>query len=191
MTSPKNSPRVILGLMTYGPPSVSDARVTSVDEFRRHLDAFQSLGGTEIDTARIYMGGEQEKFTAEAGWRERGLSIATKSYPLPPGGPGSDNVRKDLETSLVDLGTDSVDIFYLHHADRSTPFQETLGEADKLYKEGKFKVLGLSNFAALEIAEVMLLCHHHGWVRPKIYQGVYNALSKFSVSLAQYRSDIN
>jgi aflatoxin B1 aldehyde reductase len=149
-----------------------------LDEFRRHLDLFKSLGYHEIDTARIYMHGEQEKFTASVGWKERGLSVATKSYPLSPGMHKAENVRTDLETSLKNLGTDSVDIFYLHHPDRGTPFGETLAEVNKMYHERKFDTLGLSNYSALEIAEVVMLCLHNGWVRPKIYQGVYNVLSK-------------
>lgn len=172
------APRVILGLMTYGPPS-NDTRVDSLDEFRRHLDTFKSLGYHEVDTARIYLGGEQEKFTSAAGWEERELTIATKSYPRQPGMHKPHIVRSDLETSLKDLGTDSVDIFYLHHPDRGTPFGETLVEVDKMYKEGKFKTLGLSNYSALEISEVVMLCIQNGWVRPKIYQGVYNVLSKW------------
>jgi aflatoxin B1 aldehyde reductase len=171
-------PRIILGLMTYGPPSAPDVRVDDLGEFRRHLDTFQSLGYNEIDTARIYVNGKQESFTAKAGLKDRGLSVATKSYPLSPGAHKAENIRKDLETSLKELGADTVDIFYLHHPDRSTPFGETLAEVDKMYKEGKFKMLGLSNFAALEIAEIVMLCLYNGWVRPKIYQGVYNVISK-------------
>jgi aflatoxin B1 aldehyde reductase len=176
------NPRVILGLMTYGPPS-ADARVDTVEEFGRHLDTFKSLGYREIDTARIYMQGAQEKFTAEVGWKQRGLSIGTKSYPLSPGMHKAQKVRGDLESSLKDLATDSVDIFYLHHPDRATPFGETLAEVDKMYKEGKFKTLGLSNYSAFEIAEVVMLCLHNGWVRPKIYPGVYNVLSKLHHNL--------
>ncbi|KAI5458185.1 NADP-dependent oxidoreductase domain-containing protein [Mariannaea sp. PMI_226] len=174
-----NSPRVILGLMTHGPASIPDARVTSIDEFQRQLDAFQNeFGGTEIDTARIYLGGEQESFTAQAGWKERGVQIATKSYPLAPGGHTAANLRKDLETSLAKLGTDCVDIFYLHSADRSVPYAETLEAANALYTEGKFRKLGLSNFSAYEIAEIVMLCDARGWVKPTIYQGIYNALTR-------------
>lgn len=177
MTSLK--PRVILGLMTYGPPEASaDNRVTTIEEFKQHLDAFQSHGYNELDTARIYSVYKQEAFTAQAGWKERGFKIATKSMPLVKGDHSAANLRKDLETSLSELGTDCVDIFYLHSADRTTPFTETLEAANELYKEGKFKQLGVSNFTAYEVAEIVMLCQHRGWVKPTIYQGVYNAISK-------------
>ncbi len=47
---------------------------------------------------------------------------------------------------------------------------------DKLHKAGKFKQLGLSNFTAFEVAEVVMTCKYNGWVRPTIYQGMYNCI---------------
>lgn len=165
--------------MTYGPDeALPDNRVTTVEEFKQHLDAFQKHGYNELDTARIYSMGKQEAFSAQAGWKEGGFKIATKSYPSVPGAHSAANLRNDLETSLAELGTDCVDIFYLHSADRTTPFTETLEAANELYQEGKFKQLGVSNFTAYEIAEVVMLCQARGWVKPTIYQGVYNAISK-------------
>ncbi|XMA13692.1 hypothetical protein WAI453_006483 [Rhynchosporium graminicola] len=51
-------------------------------------------------------------------------------------------------------------------------FAETLAAVDKLHKEGKFVRLGLSNFTAFEVAEVVLTCKFNNWVRPTIYQGI-------------------
>lgn len=50
-------PRVILGLMTFGPDPSAGARITSLDEYNRFLDYFQSQGYNEVDTARAYVGG--------------------------------------------------------------------------------------------------------------------------------------
>lgn len=47
---------------------------------------------------------------------------------------------------------------------------------DKLHKAGKFKRLGLSNFTAFEVAEIALTAKYNGWVRPSIYQGMYNVI---------------
>ncbi|KAK5239589.1 hypothetical protein LTR16_011733, partial [Cryomyces antarcticus] len=80
--------------------------------------------------------------------------------------------------SLAQLQTDCVDIFYLHAADRSVPFAETLRAVDALHRAGKFVQLGLSNFAAFEVAEVVMTCKANGWVRPSIYQGMYNAITR-------------
>ncbi|PGH00015.1 hypothetical protein AJ80_09252 [Polytolypa hystricis UAMH7299] len=171
-------PRVILGLMTFGPDVSSGARITSLDEFKKCLDYFQQKGYNEVDTARIYVDGKQEAFTAQAGWKERGLTLATKWYPKNPGDHKREVLRENLELSLKELQTDCIDIFYLHAADRSIPFAEALEAVNELHKEGKFVQLGLSNFTAFEVAEIVTLCNERGWVRPTIYQAMYNAITR-------------
>ncbi|XHG05832.1 hypothetical protein AWENTII_009046 [Aspergillus wentii] len=101
------------------------ARITSPDEFNQCLDLFQEKGYCEIDTARVYDAGRQEAFTREAHWKERGLPIATKWYPLGAGSHRAKMLKEKLEGSLRELGTDCLDVFYLHGADRSTVFAET------------------------------------------------------------------
>lgn len=172
------APRVILGLMTFGPNEAEGARITSLEDFNKCLDYFQQQGFNEVDTARIYVGGEQEAFTAQAKWKERGLTLATKVYPKAPGMHKPSVLRETFETSLKQLGTDSVDIFYLHAPDRSVPFAETLEAVNELHKEGKFIELGLSNYTAFEVAEIVTICNERGWVRPTIYQAMYNAISE-------------
>ncbi|RAK79047.1 aldo/keto reductase family protein [Aspergillus fijiensis CBS 313.89] len=157
--------RIILGLMTLGPDTTHGARITSLEEFNRCLDHFQKKGYDEVDTARLYDGGRQEAFTRQAGWKERGAHRA-------------EVLEEKLNESLRELGTDQVDIFYLHAADRTNPFAETFETLARLYRQGKFKQLGLSNFSAFEVAEVVTLCNERGWVRPTIYQAIYNALTR-------------
>lgn len=177
-------PRVILGLMTFGPNEAAGARITSLDEFNRCLDYFQKQGFNEIDTARIYVDGEQEAFTAKANWKQRGLTLATKWYPKEAGAHKPAILREKLELSLKELDTNQVDIFYLHAADRATPFAETLEAVNELHKEGKFVQLGLSNYTAFEVAEIVTMCNERGWVRPTIFQAMYNAISKFQLDLS-------
>ncbi|KAI1173227.1 Aldo/keto reductase [Nemania sp. FL0916] len=171
-----NNLRVVLGLMVVGPPGVPGARLTGLDNLNAALDIFQERGHREIDTARLYLGGKQEAFTREGRWIERGLAVATKSYPITPGLHKPEALAATLATSLAELGTDCVDIFYLHAPDRSVPFSTTLEAVDQLHKAGKFKRLGLSNYTAFEVAEIALTCSHRGFVRPTIYQALYNCL---------------
>ncbi|CAF9922668.1 MAG: hypothetical protein GOMPHAMPRED_002639 [Gomphillus americanus] len=170
--------RVILGLMTFGPDTAAGARITSLDTFKKCLDLFQKRGYSEIDTAESYVGTKQQAFTREAGWKERGLTLATKYYPKEGAGHSADVLRDRLEFNLRELGTDCVDIFYLHAADRTRPFHEALEAVNQLHKEGKFVQLGLSNFTAFEVAESVTLCAERGWVKPTIYQGMYNAITR-------------
>lgn len=58
------------------------------------------------------------------------------------------------------------------------PFAETLEAVNNLHKAGKFDKLGVSNFTAFELAEIVMTCKYNGWVRPSIYQGMYNAITR-------------
>lgn len=164
--------------MTFGPDVATGARVTSLGDFNKCLDYLQSKGYNEVDTARAYVGGKQEAWTRDAKWKERGLTLATKVYPFEAGVHEPEKLKSMFNESLKQLDTDCVDIFYLHAADRSVPFEKTLKACNELHQAGKFVRLGLSNFTAFEVAEVVMTCRQHGWVRPSIYQGMYNAITR-------------
>ena len=154
------------------------ARVTSLDDYNQCLDYFQQHGYSEVDTARSYIGGAQEAFSREAHWQDRGLTLATKCYPAKPGDHEPSKLKASLNKSLEELGGKCVDIFYLHAPDRSIPFEDTLRACNELHKEGKFVQLGLSNFAAWEVAEVVQICKANNWVKPTVYQAMYNAITR-------------
>ena len=105
------------------------------------------------------------------------MTLATKCYPKQPGTHKAAVIKEELAYSLSELKTDCVDIFYLHAADRSVPFEVTLEALNEMHKDGKFVRLGLSNFTAFEVAEIVIMCKERGWVRPTIYQGMYNCIS--------------
>ncbi|KAF4550836.1 Aldo-keto reductase-like protein 8 [Elsinoe fawcettii] len=180
MSVPQNKLRVILGLLTFGPPGTEfhGSRITSLDTFGECLDYLQDRGYTEVDTARIYVDGLQEGFTKQAKWQERGLKLATKWYPNNAGDHSKEIIKQQLEKSLSELGTEQFDIFYLHAPDRSVPFEETLEACNELWEAGRFKQLGLSNYAAWEVAEFCGIARERGWVRPAIYQAMYNTFTR-------------
>src|SRR5690606_26118365 len=70
------------------------------------------------------------------------------------------------------------DIFYLHFPDHKTPLEETLKACQKLYEEGKFKELGLSNYSSWQVSEIYNMCKNNGWVLPTVYQGMYNVITR-------------
>jgi aflatoxin B1 aldehyde reductase len=125
--------------MTFGPDLKWGARTTTVDEFNDFLDLFQARGYNEVDTARQYQGGQQEAFTRAAKWKDRGLKLATKVFPVTPRQHKLEIITEMFETSLEQLGTNKVDIFYLHAPDRSVPFEDTLRTTNELYKQGKVR----------------------------------------------------
>jgi aflatoxin B1 aldehyde reductase len=171
--------RLILGTMTIGPDANYGARITSLEEYKKCLEYLSSKGYDEIDTAAVYVAGKQEPFTKEAGFKERGFSIASKIMPVNPGAHSAQELPKSWDVSLEKLGVEATDIFYLHAPDRSVSYEETLGAVDNMYRAGKFKRLGLSNYPAWEVAEIVGICDRKGFVKPTVYQGMYNAISKF------------
>nr|XP_005986120.1 PREDICTED: aflatoxin B1 aldehyde reductase member 2 [Latimeria chalumnae] len=106
------------------------------------------------------------------------VKIATKANPWDGKTLKPESVRSQLETSLKRLKLQSVDLFYLHAPDHETPIEETLRACQELYKEGKFKEFGLSNYASWEVAEIYCICKHSGWILPTVYQGMYNATTR-------------
>lgn len=180
MAQPKN--RLVLGTMTIGPDPKLGARITELEDYKKCLSYFASKGYREVDTAQLYIGGQQEGFTRQALAELPDLSfdVASKVYPNKPGDHAPENLTKAWDRSLQNLGIASPDIFYLHAPDRSVPYEQTLEAADKMYREGKFKQLGLSNYASWEVAEIVGICERRGFVKPKVYQGMYNAISKFT-----------
>jgi aryl-alcohol dehydrogenase-like predicted oxidoreductase len=107
------------------------------------------LGVTFIDTANIYGAGHSEEVVGRAiATRRADVVLATKFGGGGGAGLGKhDKVRPALEESLAHLGTDYVDLYYLHRVDQSTPIEETVGAMAELVTAGLVRYLGLSEAA--------------------------------------------
>jgi aryl-alcohol dehydrogenase-like predicted oxidoreductase len=124
------------------------------------LDRFYERGGTFLDTARVYAawipGGDQASEKTIGAWmKERKLRdrivISTKgAHPdlktMDIARMGKAQVRGDLEESLVALGTDCIDLYFLHRDDPAVPVTEILGMLEEFKKEGKLRHYGCSNW---------------------------------------------
>jgi aryl-alcohol dehydrogenase-like predicted oxidoreductase len=148
------------------------------------LDAALDAGISHIDTANGYAGGESERMLARLldGRRDR-VTLATKAgMPHPDAGDHSPlsaaGLRASVEGSLSRLATDHVDLFYLHQPDRAASLAETLGAVAELVAEGKIGALGVSNYAAWQIAEVNHTADEVGAPRPVAAQQLYNLLAR-------------
>ena len=130
----------------------------------------------EIDTARMYGQGTSEELLAETPEFETFI-VSTKANPR-IGQLTKENTIAQCDESLKALNRSSVDIFYLHTPDRSTPFEETVGAVNELYKRGSFKRFGLSNFSAEDVQQVYNICKENNYVLPSVYQGNYNLITR-------------
>ncbi|KAH0832879.1 Aldo keto reductase [Lanmaoa asiatica] len=135
--------------MTIGFEGKNGVRTSSLTECQEILDVFFEHGHSELDTARMYAEGTTEQVLSHLNLG--GATIDTKVYPVKPGDHLPENLRNTFMTSLKCLKRDKVRVLYLHAPDRSVPFEDTVREVNNLYKEGKFEIFGLSNFAAWEV----------------------------------------
>ncbi|EIW65256.1 Aldo/keto reductase [Trametes versicolor FP-101664 SS1] len=185
----KSTLNIVMGAMTFGEKGKEGARVHDLEGIKAILDVFQSHGHYEIDTAKTYSQGTSEELLGKINWKERGLAMDTKLYPN-AGDPrwaalgietvshSPEDLRKFLDRQLKTLNTDSLDMWYLHGPDRTTPYEDTLRGVNDLYKEGKFKRFGISNYMSWEVAEIVGICEAKGYVKPAVYQGIYNAIHR-------------
>ncbi len=165
--------QIILGTMTFSDQVDHTIAATMITEFR-------DAGHRKLDTAFVYNKGKTEELlgTLNAEGILADCSIAGKANPGGGKGLTAESVTTQLNTSLQKLGTENLDLFYLHMPDLNTPIIDTLRAVQKHYEAGKFKEFGLSNYAAWQVAEIVELCRHHGFVEPTVYQGMYNALTR-------------
>ena len=88
------------------------------------------------------------------------------------------HVLRALDASLRRLDTDYVDLYYLHRDDRSTPLEETVHALADLVRQGRIRYIGVSNFSAWRLAEIVRLCDAAGIDRPVACQPQYNAMNR-------------
>jgi aryl-alcohol dehydrogenase-like predicted oxidoreductase len=124
------------------------------------MDAAWQLGITHFDTADAYGGGRSE--SAIGAWiasRRLRPTITTKTYN--PMGAGADRglapprINRQLESSLVRLGVDWVELYLAHEFDAEVPLKLTLGAFDQLVKDGRVGCYGVSNFDAARLREAL------------------------------------
>ncbi|KAI0669007.1 Aldo/keto reductase [Trametes maxima] len=190
MSEQKTALNIVMGTMTFGDASQEGARVHDLKGVEAILDVFQAHGHYEIDTARTYSGGTSEEYLGKINWQKRGLVMDTKLYPIPALGRthSPENIRKEIEIELKALKTDSVDMWYLHGPDRTTPYEDTLRAVNELYKEGKFKRFGISNYMAWEVAEIVGICKANGYVLPtvKVEPELFPCLRKYGIAFYEF-----
>lgn len=168
-----------LGAITFGTEWGSGVDKT---ESRKVFDRFAAAGGNFIDTAVNYTEGTSEKYVGEfvKTDRER-FVIATKftgtrqdQKDPNQGGNSRKNMMHSVERSLRHLGTDYIDLYYVHVWDDMTPIEEIMRGLDDLVRSGKVLYVGLSDSPSWAASEANMLAELRGWSRFVGYQLPYS-----------------
>ncbi|MGC9319322.1 MAG: aldo/keto reductase [Armatimonadota bacterium] len=168
---------VCLGTMMFGGPTDEE---TSLRMIGTALDA----GINFLDTADKYNAGGSERVVGKAlqGRREE-IVLATKvTLPMGDGpnqmGSSRKHIMEGCEASLRRLGTDYIDLYYLHKPDPETPIEESLSAMNDLVRQGKVLYVGLSNFAAWRVADALGVQALQGWDPLAAVQPLYNIANR-------------
>jgi len=168
---------ICLGTMMFGGPTDEAAAAGIIARAREQ-------GVNFIDTADAYVDGRSEEVVgrairADRDWWVLATKIANATQKGPNGGGLSRGYAfRAVEASLRRLGTDVIDILYLHKEDHATPLTETVHALADMIRAGKIRYFGVSNYRAWRVAEICRLCDEAGIDRPVVSQPYYNALNR-------------
>lgn len=171
-----------LGTMTFG----EDWGWGSPREASRLIfEAFAHAGGNFLDTANAYTNGTSEKMLGEfVASQRRRFVLATKytanldANDPNAGGNHRKNMVQSIEASLKRLGTDYIDLYWVHAWDELTPLEETMRGLDDLVRQGKVLYVGLSDFPAWMVARAGAIAELRGWAPCTSIQIEYSLLER-------------
>jgi aryl-alcohol dehydrogenase-like predicted oxidoreductase len=169
-----------LGTMTFG-----ETWGAEETESRRIFDAYLDRGGNFIDTAGYYAHGRSEELTGRFAASRRDALVLSTKYSLThqvgdpnAGGNGRKAMIRTVEQSLKRLGTDYIDLLFLHAWDDVTPADEILRGLDDLVRQGKILYIGISDTPAWQIARLQTMAELRGWTQFAALQIEYNLLER-------------
>ncbi len=180
--------RLCLGTMNFGP-------TTAEDDAHRIMDAALEAGVNFVDTANVYGWGENKGWTesiigrwfASSPDRRRRTVLATKVYGSMSDWPGDGglsarHIVAACEDSLRRLQTDHIDLYQMHHVDRTVPWDEIWQAMERLVAQGKVLYVGSSNFAGWHLAQACETARARHFLGLVSEQSLYN-LAQRSVEL--------
>ena len=166
-----------LGTMMFGSQ-------TSKEDSLNIINYAIENGVNFIDTADAYNAGESERIVGEAleGRREE-IILATKvrfkvGDEVNNSGLNRRHILKQVDNSLKNLRTDYIDIYYLHAMDDDVDFEETFDTMTTLVRSGKVRYIGISNFPAWQVSDMLGTADKRNFTAPIVTQNLYNLLNR-------------
>jgi aryl-alcohol dehydrogenase-like predicted oxidoreductase len=179
-------PVLSFGTGTFGGKGDMFAKwgATDVSEASRLIDVCLDHGLNFFDTADVYSAGASEEILGAAlkGRRDQAL-ISTKATFTTGSGPndkGSSryHIVRAAEASLKRLGTDHIDVYFMHGYDALTPPEEMLSALDTLITSGKVGYIGASNYSGWHLMKSLATADRYGLSRFVAYQGYYSLIGR-------------
>jgi aryl-alcohol dehydrogenase-like predicted oxidoreductase len=169
--------KLAFGTMSFG--GEADERMAAV-----MFERCRAAGIDLFDCADVYHQGRAEQILGRLVGRARDEVVLTSKayFPTGPGpndrGSSRYHLRRAVEASLRRLGTEYIDVFFLHRMDDRTPLEESLREVERLVMAGKILYPAVSNFAAWQTARALGIAERHGWAPPCCVQPMYNLVKR-------------
>ena len=150
----------------------------------RMIDRCLEAGINFLDTANVYTKGQSEILLGRA-LKGRRQQVVLASKVRMKVGEGSDEcglsraaILRGIDDSLRRLGTDYLDLYYLHQPDYDCPIEETLAAMDEVVRQGKVRYPASSNFAAWQVVEMLSIARQRGYEPAYVSQPMYNLLAR-------------
>lgn len=172
--------RLCLGTMNFGP-------MTNDEDSMTIMDSAVDNGINFFDTANVYGWAKGAGYTEEliGKWlsgnssRRDKIVLATKLYGKIGEGVNDAklsayHIKRACEASLKRMNTDHIDLYQMHHIDRSTPWEEIWQAMEQLVREGKITYVGSSNFAAWNIAQANCIAANRNFLGLVSEQSIYS-----------------
>ncbi|KAI0889377.1 putative aldo/keto reductase [Annulohypoxylon maeteangense] len=175
------APHIIFGCGGLGQEFVGE------DSVRELLELLKEAGIGRLDTAALYPPsdiGASQRLLGQVEAARLGFDIDTKVLISMSGFKGTlepEKIAKSIAESYeaLRLGDGQrVNVFYPHAPDVATPLKDQAAGFDAQYKKGLFDKLGVCNFSAEMLTEFIDICEREGYVKPTVYEGIYNLIDR-------------
>lgn len=157
---------------------------TDVKEAKRLIDICMDAGINLFDTADIYSYGAAEEILGKSiqGKRDKVLISTKATFSMSENvnnqGSSRYHLLRACEASLKRLGTDYIDIYFMHGFDAITPIEETLKTLNNLVESGKVRYIGCSNFSGWQLMKALSIAENYGLEKYVVYQGYYSLVGR-------------
>ncbi len=157
---------------------------TDVKEASRLIDISLEHQLNFFDTANVYSKGASEEVLGAAlkGRRDKAIISTKVTFSMGDGpndqGASRYHIMRECEASLKRLGTDYIDLYFIHGFDPATPLEETLNALTDLVQSGKVRYIGCSNFASWQLMKAISISDALGLQKFVIYQGYYSMIGR-------------